>query len=323
MVNNEKNKDKSLIAKKNECKYGNETVAQLLEQKKSNHQQVSSSSHQHNDSEREEINVVLEKKMVKPEIKNGESVKDVQNLSLKDSVEKKPKQTSFNLSVESLIKNSLERSIVKDDIKSANSDDMNGKINEGRNSGVHIGGSNSANSSDLSDGNQPVFEQVPKLPDNLPSQLTRLLTLLKETRLSHASGKQRFFDDNVNKILLEVERKCLELPRTLRHQVYANLSSYLPCTKDTLMKRAKKLFKEYEEKKLRSSKPKLMITNKPVTLPTNNSNTSSQPNTMPPKAHSLFNHTSNNWNVFHHQYPYHPLCGCTECTRLPRFQSNF
>ena len=322
VLNEEKNKDNSLIAKKSENKYGNGTVAQLLEQKKSNHQLLSSSDHHYKESERKIVNIASEKQSIKPELKNGESIKGVQNLSLKD-FERKPKQGLVNLSVESLIKSSLEKSSVKDSIKSSNNDDVNGKVNE---TGGNIVGSNSANSSDLSDGNQPVFEQVPKLPDNLPSQLTRLLSLLKETRLSHASGKQRFFDENVNKILLEVEKKCLELPRNLRHQVYANLSSYLPCTKDTLMKRAKKLVKEYEEKKVRSFKPKLMITNKPITVPnnsnSNNANVSPQSSTIPPKAHSIFHH-STNWNLFHHQYPYQTLCACAECTRLPRYQSNF
>ncbi|RWS07134.1 Ubinuclein-2-like protein [Dinothrombium tinctorium] len=111
----------------------------------------------------------------------------------------------------------------------------------------------SGNSSDGSDGNLNIVQsgQIPKLPDALPSGLCEALDKIKELRLVNAEGKQKFFKDNdVNKVLLEIELKCREMASNHRNQVYAYLGALLPCTKETLMKRAKKLRLENEENKL-------------------------------------------------------------------------
>ncbi|CAG2053986.1 unnamed protein product, partial [Timema podura] len=54
-----------------------------------------------------------------------------------------------------------------------------------------------------------------------------------------------------------VEDKCRGIPASSRQAVYGHLASYLPCTKDTLMKRAKKLLLEHEEEKIKAPLRKL------------------------------------------------------------------
>jgi ubinuclein len=51
-------------------------------------------------------------------------------------------------------------------------------------------------------------------------------------------------------LLYRVEHKCRVLPCSARQAVYGHLASYLPCTKDTLIKRAKKLRIKAEEDKI-------------------------------------------------------------------------
>ena len=51
-------------------------------------------------------------------------------------------------------------------------------------------------------------------------------------------------------IFFRVELKCRSMSCSNRQAVYGHLAAFLPCTKDTLMKRAKKLLIKVEEDKL-------------------------------------------------------------------------
>ncbi|PRD36463.1 UNVERIFIED_CONTAM: Ubn2 [Trichonephila clavipes] len=70
-------------------------------------------------------------------------------------------------------------------------------------------------------------------------------------------GKCKFFSDEVNRMLLSVELKAQELTSAQRSTIYAHLASHLPCTKETLQKRAKKLRLDQEDGKLREPMQRL------------------------------------------------------------------
>ncbi|XP_049937634.1 ubinuclein-1 isoform X1 [Schistocerca serialis cubense] len=89
-----------------------------------------------------------------------------------------------------------------------------------------------------------------KLPENLSEDMKELIEDLKIAALT-ADGKCKFFSAEVNQMVLSLEYKCQQLPCNIRHQVYSHLATSLPCTKETLMKRAKKLRLQAEEDKMK------------------------------------------------------------------------
>ncbi|XP_067859434.1 ubinuclein-1-like isoform X3 [Heptranchias perlo] len=85
-------------------------------------------------------------------------------------------------------------------------------------------------------------KQVPTLPEGLPALLEkRIKELTQAAKASEGEGKQKFFTQDINNILLNIELQSRELNSQARSGVYAHLASFLPCSKDTLVKRAKKL----------------------------------------------------------------------------------
>lgn len=91
----------------------------------------------------------------------------------------------------------------------------------------------------------------PALPENLPTDLEEVVRRLKQAAHLSADGKCKFFRGPVNQMLLSVELRARELGPAQRSSVFAHLASYLPCTKETLLKRAKKLRLDQEDGKLR------------------------------------------------------------------------
>ncbi|XP_059189343.1 ubinuclein-1-like [Centropristis striata] len=80
------------------------------------------------------------------------------------------------------------------------------------------------------------------LPEGLPPRLEdciQKLTVVAKT--SEGESKLKFFTPEINSILLEIELQCREQGGPLRSKVYTHLSSFLPCTRDTILKRVKKL----------------------------------------------------------------------------------
>jgi len=84
----------------------------------------------------------------------------------------------------------------------------------------------------------------PNLPENLPLILEAGVQNLKDAAATCQNGKCRFFDASVNKTLLSLARSLVKLPCRVRTTVYDYLAYYLPCSKETLVKRAKTLMIE-------------------------------------------------------------------------------
>ncbi|XP_038639400.1 ubinuclein-2-like isoform X2 [Scyliorhinus canicula] len=110
---------------------------------------------------------------------------------------------------------------------------------------------------------------VSELPVGLPAQLEKRIHDLKalcalhsnnEThaaKVSEGEGKKKFFTPDINTILLDIELQVQELNVTLRSGVYGFLVSFLPCSRDTLMKRLKKLHLNEQDERLRDPTQKL------------------------------------------------------------------
>ncbi|KAI4832618.1 hypothetical protein KUCAC02_015580 [Chaenocephalus aceratus] len=108
---------------------------------------------------------------------------------------------------------------------------------------------------------KPQVEQIPipthtsstlpqcvPLPEGLPPRLEdsiRKLTVVAKT--SEGESKLKFFTPEINSMLLDIELQCREQGVQLRSKVFTHLSSFLPCSRDTLLKRVKKLFLAHTE----------------------------------------------------------------------------
>ncbi|XP_054036686.1 ubinuclein-1 [Dryobates pubescens] len=106
-------------------------------------------------------------------------------------------------------------------------------------------GSPFAEAEDGSDaaGPEQEFRQPPSLPEGLPAPLEkRIKELAQAARAAEGEGKQRFFTQDINNIILDIELQTRELSSQLRSGVYAHLAACFPCSKDTLLKRARKLY---------------------------------------------------------------------------------
>ncbi|KAH6935852.1 hypothetical protein HPB50_010815 [Hyalomma asiaticum] len=116
--------------------------------------------------------------------------------------------------------------------------------------------SSSSSSGGESTGDDPVGPisanfTCPRLPDNLPVELENEVRRLKRAAaLRSTEGKCKFFRGHVNQLLLSVELRARELGPGQRQLVYAHLANFLPCTKETLLKRAKKLRLDQEDGRL-------------------------------------------------------------------------
>ncbi|KAM6319878.1 ubinuclein-1 isoform 4-T6 [Podargus strigoides] len=103
---------------------------------------------------------------------------------------------------------------------------------------------------DGEDGSDPVgmgseqdLKQPPSLPEGLPAPLEkRIKELAQAARAAEGEGKQRFFTQDINNIILDIELQTRELNSQIRSGVYAHLAAFFPCSKDTLVKRARKLY---------------------------------------------------------------------------------
>uniref|UniRef100_A0A4W3GDE5 Ubinuclein 2 n=1 Tax=Callorhinchus milii TaxID=7868 RepID=A0A4W3GDE5_CALMI len=87
---------------------------------------------------------------------------------------------------------------------------------------------------------------VAETPEGLPTPLEKRIGDLKMVRAPLSppppgEGKKKFFTSDINAILLDIELQVQELSLNVRTGVYAYLVSFMPCSKDALMKRLKKL----------------------------------------------------------------------------------
>ncbi|XP_077172112.1 ubinuclein-1 [Paroedura picta] len=102
---------------------------------------------------------------------------------------------------------------------------------------------------DVEDGSDPLgvaleqeVRQPLALPEGLPGPLEkRIEELVQAARAVEGEGKHKFFTQDINNILLDIELQTQELNSQVRSGVYAHLASFLPCSKETLVKRARRL----------------------------------------------------------------------------------
>ncbi|XP_077574657.1 ubinuclein-1 isoform X2 [Stigmatopora nigra] len=79
-------------------------------------------------------------------------------------------------------------------------------------------------------------------PEGLPPTLEdSIKTLMMAAKTAEGESKLKFFTPEINSILLDIDCQCREHGGNLRSRVYTHLSSFLPCSKETLLKRVKRL----------------------------------------------------------------------------------
>ncbi|XP_061495339.1 ubinuclein-2 [Rhineura floridana] len=104
------------------------------------------------------------------------------------------------------------------------------------------------------------LKQVPTLPEGLPAHLEkRVEDLRTAAKLFDEEGRKKFFTQDMNNILLDIELQLQELSPTIRSGVYSHLEAFVPCNKDTLIKRLKKLHLNVQDDRLKEPLQKLKL----------------------------------------------------------------
>lgn len=100
----------------------------------------------------------------------------------------------------------------------------------------------------------------PPLPSGLPGPLTkRIEDLRAASRLFDEEGRKKFFTLDMNNILLDIELQVQEQPTEVRSAVYCHLEAFVPCNKEALLKRLKKLSLNIQDDRLRTPLLKLKL----------------------------------------------------------------
>ncbi|KAJ8378517.1 hypothetical protein AAFF_G00239000 [Aldrovandia affinis] len=100
----------------------------------------------------------------------------------------------------------------------------------------------------------------PPLPDGLPPPLTkRIEDLRAASRQFDQEGRKKFFTLDMNNILLDIELQVQEQPPPVRSAVYCHLEAFVPCNKEALLKRLKKLSLNIQDDRLRTPLLKLKL----------------------------------------------------------------
>nr|XP_057905979.1 ubinuclein-2b [Doryrhamphus excisus] len=100
----------------------------------------------------------------------------------------------------------------------------------------------------------------PPLPTGLPGPLSkRIEDLRAASRLFDEEGRKKFFTLDMNNILLDIELQVQEQPGDVRSAVYAHLEAFVPCNKEALLKRLKKLSLNIQDDRLRTPLLKLKL----------------------------------------------------------------
>ncbi|XP_076866281.1 ubinuclein-2b isoform X2 [Brachyhypopomus gauderio] len=82
----------------------------------------------------------------------------------------------------------------------------------------------------------------PPLPGGLPGPLAkRIEDLRAASRQFDVEGRKKFFTLDMNNILLDIELQVQEQTSEVRAAVYSHLEAFVPCNKEALLKRVKKL----------------------------------------------------------------------------------
>ncbi|XP_062566626.1 ubinuclein-1-like isoform X2 [Saccostrea cucullata] len=99
---------------------------------------------------------------------------------------------------------------------------------------------------------------APKLPLDMPKDLEETIQKLKQAAKTSQEGKCKFFTKEVNSMLLDVETGSRRWGSCgQRSSIFSHLAAFLPCSKDTLLKRAKKLQQSEQDDQLKEPVQKL------------------------------------------------------------------
>ncbi|XP_041940725.1 ubinuclein-2b isoform X1 [Alosa sapidissima] len=100
----------------------------------------------------------------------------------------------------------------------------------------------------------------PPLPNGLPGPLIkRIEDLRAASRQFDQEGRKKFFTLDMNNILLDIELQVQEQPTESRSAIYSHLEAFVPCNKEALLKRLKKLSLNIQDDRLRTPLLKLKL----------------------------------------------------------------
>uniref|UniRef100_A0A096MCB4 Ubinuclein 2a n=1 Tax=Poecilia formosa TaxID=48698 RepID=A0A096MCB4_POEFO len=132
----------------------------------------------------------------------------------------------------------------------------NGILGIGVPSQKAVGGSGQGRSLGSSGGLFP----PPPLPDGLPAPLIkRIEDLRTASRQFDQEGRKKFFTLDMNNILLDIELQVQEQPPEIRSDIYSHMEAFVPCNKEALLKRLKKLSLNIQDDRLRAPLLKLKL----------------------------------------------------------------
>ncbi|KAG8556385.1 hypothetical protein GDO81_018051 [Engystomops pustulosus] len=101
-------------------------------------------------------------------------------------------------------------------------------------------------------------KQIPPLPEGLPAQLEKRIEDLRvAAKMFDEEGRKKFFTQEMNNILLDIELQLQDLGPANRNGVYGYIEAFVPCNKDTLVKRLKKLHLHIQDDRLKEPLQKL------------------------------------------------------------------
>ncbi|CAL9700451.1 unnamed protein product [Knipowitschia caucasica] len=100
----------------------------------------------------------------------------------------------------------------------------------------------------------------PPLPNGLPAPLIkRIEDLRAASRQFDQEGRKKFFTLDMNNILLDIELQVQEQPPEMRADIYSHLEAFVPCNKEALLKRLKKLSLNIQDDRMRTPLLKLKL----------------------------------------------------------------
>ncbi|XP_076811643.1 uncharacterized protein LOC143458676 isoform X1 [Clavelina lepadiformis] len=95
-------------------------------------------------------------------------------------------------------------------------------------------------------------DDLRKLPHSLPTGIKdKINSLTKIAKSNENEGKVKFFSPDVNHLLLGIEVGSQTLSSRERSGIYKHITTHVPCSKDTLIKRMKKLHASKQDEALR------------------------------------------------------------------------
>uniref|UniRef100_A0A8C9R3Q3 Ubinuclein-2-like n=1 Tax=Scleropages formosus TaxID=113540 RepID=A0A8C9R3Q3_SCLFO len=100
----------------------------------------------------------------------------------------------------------------------------------------------------------------PPLPGGLPVTLIKRIEDLRvASRQFDEEGRKKFFTLEMNNILLDIELQVQEQPVSVRSSIYSHLVAFVPCNREELLKRLKKLNLTVQDDRLKVPLLKLKL----------------------------------------------------------------